>query len=171
LHELCRDFFLMKIHTFRKRTLIERPIDDVFAFFSDAGNLERLTPSFLNFKILTPLPIEMKQGALIEYQIKLFGIKMRWLTEITNWEPNRRFSDVQRKGPYLLWDHEHRFRRVGNSTLMVDTVRYAVPGGILEPIAHRLFVRRRVQEIFEYRERAIAKLFKSAQAGDFAMCN
>lgn len=161
----------MKIHSFRKRTLIDCPIDDVFAFFSDAGNLERLTPAFLNFKILTPLPIEMKQGALIEYQIKLFGIKMRWLTEITKWEPNRRFSDVQREGPYLLWDHEHRFRKVGNSTLMVDTVRYAVPGGILEPMVHRLFVRNRIQEIFAYRERAITELFTSAQARDVAKCN
>jgi ligand-binding SRPBCC domain-containing protein len=153
------------------RTLIDCPIDDVFAFFSDAGNLERLTPSFLNFRIVTPLPIEMKQGALIKYQIKLFGIKMRWLTEITKWEPNRRFSDVQREGPYLLWDHEHRFRRVGNSTLMVDTVRYALPGGILEPIVHRLFVRKRIEEIFEYRERAISRLFHRAETGDLAMCN
>ncbi|MBL8087858.1 MAG: SRPBCC family protein [Chthonomonas sp.] len=151
----------MRTYTLNREVVVPAPLDEVFEFFSNADNLEKLTPASLRFKILTNRPIEMKPGALIEYQLRLLGVPFRWLTEITVWEPGIRFIDVQRKGPYLLWEHEHGFRAKGSSTVVTDSLRYAVPGGPLAPMFTRLFVRGQVERIFEYRSRAIAQLFGS----------
>lgn len=149
----------MKTYTLKTETHVSAPLDDVFAFFSQAENLGKLTPPSLQFEICTALPVDMRAGALIRYLISMFGIPMRWLTEITVWEPGRRFVDVQREGPYRQWEHEHVFEADGSGTRMVDTVRYALPGGIFAPIAHALFVRRQVEGIFRYREKAIRQYF------------
>ena len=149
----------MKIHELKSSVRVAAPIERVFDFFSRAENLERLTPASLKFKILTPLPIEMKVGSIIDYRLQLLGIPFGWRTEITVWEPGVRFVDVQRKGPYLLWEHEHLFSAEGSVTRMEDHLRYAVPGGILEPVIHALFVRRQVEKIFEYRNGEIARIF------------
>ena len=101
----------------------------------------------------------MKPGAIIDYRLKLMGVPFKWQTEITVWEPGKRFVDVQRKGPYLLWEHEHEFTANGESTLMVDRLRYATPGGPVEPLVTALFVRRRVEAIFSYRDQAIREYF------------
>lgn len=150
----------MRILQLHRQALIPAPLEDVFPFFSQASNLEHLTPKSLHFEILTPLPIEMKAGTVIEYRLKLMGIPFRWLTEITAWEPSVRFVDVQRKGPYLLWEHEHLFKATSGGTLMEDNLRYAVPGGFLEPVISGLFVNRQVQRVFDFREEAIASVFK-----------
>jgi len=133
--------------------------EETFAFFADAANLERITPPLLQFQVLTPLPIEMRAGALIEYRLRLFGVPFRWRTRITQWEPSRRFVDFQERGPYLLWEHEHTLEPAPEGTLMHDRVRYAVPGGPLEPLAHALFVGPQVRRIFDYRAEQIRRVF------------
>jgi ligand-binding SRPBCC domain-containing protein len=131
-------------------------MDEVFAFFSDARNLERITPPWVRFEILTPGEIPMKKGALIDYKIRLYGVPIRWQSEITAWEPDRRFVDEQRRGPYRLWVHEHRFEEKDGGTLVTDEVRYAVPGG---PLVDSLFVAGDIARIFEYRKRRLEEIF------------
>jgi ligand-binding SRPBCC domain-containing protein len=138
---------------------IERPIDEVFAFFSKPENLERITPPWVGFRILTPPPIDLREGALIDYRIRLKGIPIRWRTEITTWNPPHGFVDTQLRGPYRRWVHTHTFREVDDGTLVGDHVDYAVPGGAL---IDRLFVRRDVDRIFAYRESVLADLFSGA---------
>jgi ligand-binding SRPBCC domain-containing protein len=135
--------------------LVRRPLEEVFTFFSDAGNLEALTPPFLRFRILTPLPIEMRAGTRIEYALSLFGAPIRWRTCITQWEPGVRFVDEQESGPYSYWRHVHEFERKGESTLVRDTVDYAVPLGPLGTLARLAFVDRTLARIFDFRRDAI----------------
>lgn len=140
-------------------TVVPAPLDAVFDFFSRAENLERITPPSLRFSVLTPLPVAMGPGTLIEYRLRLLGVPFGWLTEITAWEPGRRFVDVQRRGPYRLWEHEHRFEAEGGATRMADTLRYLPPGGPLASGIDRLFVHGQVEEIFRYRAQAIRREF------------
>jgi ligand-binding SRPBCC domain-containing protein len=151
----------MRIFEHRAQTRVPRPRSEVFAFFTDAANLQELTPPFLNFEILTPRPIEMHPGALIDYRLRLWGIPLRWRTEITAWEPPRRFVDEQTRGPYRLWIHEHTFEEDGDGTLCGDFVRYAVPFGAL---ANWLVVARDVRKIFAYREKRLREIFGDTKA-------
>ena len=128
--------------------LIKRPLDEVFEFFQDAYNLELLTPPFLRFEVLTPKPIVMAPGTLIDYRLKLHGIPIRWRTEIRDWNPPFGFVDTQLKGPYRLWHHTHRFSEAEGGTLCSDRVLYRSPGGSL---IHRFFVGPDVERIFKYR--------------------
>jgi ligand-binding SRPBCC domain-containing protein len=146
----------MRIFEFRARTRVPRQRAEVFAFFADAGNLQELTPPWLRFEILTPRPIEMGPGTLIDYRLHLRFIPVRWRTRITVWEPPHRFLDEQLRGPYRLWLHEHTFEEDGDGTLCGDFVRYAVPFGAL---ANRLVVARDVRKIFAYRERRLREIF------------
>ncbi|MDX1578982.1 MAG: SRPBCC family protein [Gemmatimonadota bacterium] len=145
----------MKTSTFEASQTVPFPRDRVFSFFSDARNLERLTPPVLRFRVLTPEPIEMKAGTIIDYRLRLRGLPLRWRSEITVWEPPHRFADVQRRGPYRKWEHTHAFREVPGGTVIEDRVEYAVPGGRL---VDRLFVRPDVERIFAYRQDAIERL-------------
>ena len=142
---------------FRKQSLL-LPRDRVFEFFADAGNLELITPPQLAFHILTPQPIKMAEGALIDYRLKLRGLPMMWRTEIAVWEPPRLFVDRQLSGPYKQWIHTHTFTELGASeTLIEDEVRYRLP---LEPfgdIGHFL-VKRELEEIFDFRQQKVAEL-------------
>ena len=132
---------------------------EVFPFFADAGNLEAITPPWLGFRVVSPRPIEMREGALIEYRLRLHGLPISWLTRIEEWEtdPTRpRFVDVQLSGPYRLWHHTHEFGpHPDGGTLMTDTVRYALPFGPLGSLAHRVLVRRDLERIFDFRARAV----------------
>ena len=139
--------------------LIEKNRTEVFTFFSDAHNLERLTPTFLNFKILTAAPIAMATGTLIDYRLKLYGVPIKWRTEIETFEPESRFTDQQLSGPYALWHHQHHFEDVEGGTLMKDIVRYRVRFGIFGTIAHALFVRRSLKRIFQFRSTAVHEVF------------
>lgn len=132
---------------------------EVFAFFADASNLEAITPPFLRFRILSPLPIEMRPGARIDYALSLGGVPLRWRTRITAWEPGVRFVDEQESGPYRLWRHTHAFEDEGGSTLMRDLVEYVEPLGPLGRAAHVLFVERALDRIFDYRRDAISRRF------------
>ena len=140
---------------------LPRGIDEVFDFFADAGNLNELTPPSLNFRILTPSPIAMHEGTLIDYSIRLRGIPMRWRTRISTWEPGRRFVDEQLRGPYALWHHEHTFEARDGGTLVRDRVTYC-PALAWAPGAgwvHRGFVQPELRRIFAYRREQMARLF------------
>lgn len=133
---------------------------EVFEFFADAANLEKMTPSQLGFTILTPQPIEMKKGALIDYKIKLYGIPMKWKTVIDEYEPEDRFIDVQLKGPYAVWRHTHTFVDAqGGGTDLGDRVVYELPFGPLGRLVHAAFVRRQLAQIFDYRQGVMRELF------------
>lgn len=147
------------VHRLQTQTYVPAPLEEVFDFFSRAENLERITPPELGFVILTPLPIEMKPGALIDYRLKLNGVPLRWLSEITVWEPNVRFVDVQQRGPYKKWVHEHRFEKAPGGTKMTDSLEYALPFGLLGILVHRLFVRKKVERIFSHRAESLATFF------------
>jgi ligand-binding SRPBCC domain-containing protein len=136
---------------------VPRPLDDVFPFFADAMNLERITPPFLRFRILTPPPILMRAGALIDYRLRLYGVSFRWLTRIESWEPPFAFTDVQLVGPYRSWIHRHDFLAVPGGTEVCDRVDYALPLGRAGALARRVFVRRRLERIFDFRTAAIAR--------------
>ena len=129
--------------------------EEVFPFFADAHNLEKITPKFLQFRVLTPRPIEMKVGTLIDYRLKIRGLPIRWQSEITAWEPPYRFVDEQRRGPYRRWRHEHVFEEDRGRTLCRDRVEYATWGGNL---VNSLFVRRDVEKIFAYRREVLDQL-------------
>ncbi|MBL8885901.1 MAG: SRPBCC family protein [Phycisphaerales bacterium] len=150
------------------RQEIARPLADVFAFFAAPENLEAITPPWLNFRILTPGPIRMERGALIEYKIRLRGIPIRWRTEITGYDPPRMFIDKQIRGPYILWEHTHTFEPSRtddgrDSTRIVDRIRY-VPRDIphwvplLGGLLHRVIVRPDLERIFAYRKTQIARM-------------
>ena len=151
-----------RAHRLEREQLLPGTPEEIFPFFADARNLEALTPSFLGFRILTPLPIEMREGALIDYSLSLFGVPMRWKTRISVWEPGVRFVDEQLSGPYALWRHTHSFERRGGGTLMRDVVEYREPFGPLGALAHHLFVARTVERIFDYRREAVDRLLRRA---------
>lgn len=149
---------MAKLYCTETETFLPRPREEVFAFFSDARNLEKITPPFLRFQIMTPLPIEMEAGRIIDYRLRLNGIPIKWKTEISHWEPPFRFVDTQLQGPYRRWVHEHRFESVDGGTRMTDRVEYRLPFGWLGSIAHALFVRRQVESIFAHRTAVIQNL-------------
>lgn len=149
----------MKPHTLIRKTIIKRPLEEVFQFFSKAENLNLLTPSELEFRILTPLPIKMQAGALIDYKIKLNGIPFNWKTEIAEWKVNERFVDQQIKGPYQIWHHTHSFKSVDGGTEMTDEVKYLSPGWIIEPLIQALFIKKKVESIFDYRNSKLKEIF------------
>ena len=148
----------MSVHRLERTQLLHASPDEVFPFFADALNLERITPPWLGFRVTTPSPIEMRAGAFIEYRLALHRLPVRWRTEIVLWDPPRRFVDVQLSGPYRVWHHTHDFEADGHGgTLMRDTVRYALPLGPVGALAHRLVVRRDVAAIFDFRREAIGR--------------
>ncbi|MBS0189559.1 MAG: SRPBCC family protein [Phycisphaerales bacterium] len=146
---------------------VPRALAEVFPFFAAPENLEAITPPWLRFRILTPSPIPMREGALIDYRISLRGIPLRWRTRIDAYEPPRMFIDRQIRGPYLLWEHTHLFEEVadgrGVRTRMTDRVRYMpldIPRSVplLGGLVHRLFVRGELERIFSYRRRKLEEL-------------
>jgi len=163
----------VKRRRLERTTHVPRPIDEVFAFFADARNLEELTPPWLGFSIVTPRPIEMVRGTLIDYRLRVHGLPLTWRSEITAWDPPHRFVDEQRKGPYRLWHHEHLFEEVveegepddapaetgepegPQATRVIDRVDYAV---LFDPLVHA-FVKRDLETIFDYRQERLQAIF------------
>jgi ligand-binding SRPBCC domain-containing protein len=150
----------MKTYWLRKSVWLRQPRAKVFEFFSNPGNLDRLTPAWLRFAILTPATSQIKQGALLDYRLRIRGMPIRWQSEIAVWEPPHRFVDRQTKGPYSLWIHDHTFEERDNGTLVADNVEYAVPGGT---IVQKFLVAPDLERIFNYRHKMLDELFNSAQ--------
>lgn len=146
----------MKTFTFQSELWLPQPPEAVFAFFADARNLEQITPPFLRFEVLTPAPILMRAGTLIDYRLRVHGFPIRWQTEITEWNPPHRFTDRQLRGPYTLWHHTHTFSDQNGGTNCCDEVRYRPRGGSL---VNLLFVRRDIEKIFAYREQQLRHHF------------
>jgi ligand-binding SRPBCC domain-containing protein len=130
------------------------PRERVFAFFADAANLELITPPELRFRILTPRPIPMQEGAMIDYRLRLFGVPLRWQARIADWRPPLGFVDVQLHGPYRAWRHTHRFHDDGKATIVEDVVRYRLPFGPFGDVFHPL-VRLQLERIFRFRQSAV----------------
>jgi ligand-binding SRPBCC domain-containing protein len=145
------------------------PQEQVFEFFSNARNLEAITPPWLKFRILSAAPVPMAQRAQIEYQLSWRFIRLRWKTLITHWSPPHFFVDLQQSGPYRYWEHTHAFRDENGGTRMFDTVRYELPLGILGRMAHSLKVRRDLERIFDYRAAKITEYFDRVQASQHSL--
>jgi ligand-binding SRPBCC domain-containing protein len=149
----------MRMHLLERTQVLPASRDEVFAFFQAPDNLARITPSWLGFRILTPLPLAMREGALIDYTVRWLGMPARWTTLITSYEPPVRFVDQQLRGPYSFWHHTHEFRATPRGTVMTDRVRYVLPAGPVGVLLHTLLVRRQLEEIFDFRRRVIAEIF------------
>lgn len=146
----------MNTRVFESTLWLPKGVHEVFDFFGDAANLQAITPQWLNFEILTPQPVEMRRGAVIDYRLRIRGFPVRWQTAITAWDPPFRFVDEQRRGPYKVWVHEHRFVERNGGTDVMDRVQYASPfGWLVDP----LFVSRDVASIFDYRRRKLTEKF------------
>jgi ligand-binding SRPBCC domain-containing protein len=144
------------MHLIHRLQLVRRPIAEVFSFFSKAENLEMLTPPFLRFRILSSLPIRIQKGTQIDYRIRLFGIPLRWRARIREFVQDRFFIDEQERGPYRKWTHLHTFREVPGGTEVGDVVHYELPLGTFGKLAHPLFVRNTLEQIFDYRQEQTA---------------
>ena len=149
----------VKTYHLEREQFIPRPLVEVFAFFSDAQNLQVITPAFLHFRILTPEPLVLTRGFVMDYRLRLFGVPLHWRSRIETFDPPHSFSDVQLRGPYRRWHHVHHFTAVAGGTQMLDQVDYELPGGPLGPLAHGLFVRSTLNHIFDYRRDRVAALF------------
>ncbi|MEO6035522.1 MAG: SRPBCC family protein [Verrucomicrobiota bacterium] len=150
----------MRVHEFKAELWLPLPPEELFPFFADAGNLDALTPPWLHFHIVTPSPIVLKAGALIDYRLRVHGLPLRWRTRINVWQPPFRFEDEQLRGPYRQWIHEHTFEARDGGTLARDRVSYAVPFDFL---AHRWFVRPDIERIFKFRNEALQSRFAASQ--------
>jgi len=153
----------MREFTFQTELWLPRPRNEVFPFFAEARNLESITPPWLKFEVLTPAPIVMRAGTLIDYRIRFHGIPICWRTEIVQWDTPQRFVDVQLRGPYTLWRHTHTFEERDGGTLCRDDVRYRPRGGVL---MNWLFVRGDVERIFAFRSKRLAEMFCQSSAMD-----
>lgn len=148
----------MKVHEFKTEIWLPAEIEKVFEFFSDAANLDALTPEWLHFTIVSRMPMEMRAGALIDYKLRVRGLPVRWRTRINIWNPPHRFVDEQIRGPYRQWIHEHTFERRDGGTVVRDNVNYAVPFGAL---VHRWLIRPDVERIFRFRQQKLSAHFAS----------
>ena len=147
----------MAVHELIRELVVPRPLHETFAFFARARNLQEITPGWLRFEVLTPDPIVMRAGTVIEYSLRLHGVPLRWTARIEDWREGRGFVDRQIRGPYRLWHHRHEFSPHAGGTLVRDHVHYALPLGPLGELAHRLQVRRDLDRIFDFRTAAVSR--------------
>ena len=156
----------MEPHALQSEQFVPRPRDEVFAFFARPENLGVITPPWLGFRILTPSPVPMERGALVDYVIRLGPLPMRWRTLITRHDPPYAFVDEQLQGPYSFWHHTHAFEEAPGGTLIRDRVLYVVPFGVVGRLLERVLIRRQLRAIFAHRRRVISRLFAAAPPAD-----
>jgi ligand-binding SRPBCC domain-containing protein len=150
----------MHTYTLEREQTIPRSRSETFGFFCDAFNLQQLTPAFVNLQVLTTRPITMSAGVLLDYQLSLFGVPIKWRTLVTEWSPVDGFVDEEIRGPFAMWRHTHKFEELApDLTLMRDHVLYQLPFGLIGRLAHLVFVRPALKKIFDYRSKAISELF------------
>ena len=149
-----------KIYTFYKEQFVPSDLDTVFEFFSRPENLEKITPSSMGFNIITPTPIDMKEGAIIDYTVKIMAVPMRWRTMITSYKKNEYFVDEQLKGPYSYWYHKHTFKEVEGGVLIIDEITYALPIQAFRLIVHPVLIKPQLNQIFNFRFQTIKDKFK-----------
>lgn len=157
----------MQFYSIKTRQHLPISLSEAWAFFSSPNNLQKITPRNMNFVITSDRKDgeAMYPGQIITYTLTpLLGIRVKWMTEITHVVENHYFIDEQRFGPYKLWHHRHTFVVTPTGTDMHDEVNYVLPFGILGRIAHRLFVRKRIEEIFAYRRKVVEELFGTGNA-------
>jgi ligand-binding SRPBCC domain-containing protein len=148
----------VKLHTLEREQWLRAPLATVVDFFSDAHNLDAITPPWVNFQVLTPEPIEMRAGLLLHYRLRLAGIPFRWRTRIESWDPPQGFVDVAERSPFALWEHHHRFEEKGDGILVIDLIRYALPLAPAGELAHPI-VRAALAAIFDYRFARVREIF------------
>jgi ligand-binding SRPBCC domain-containing protein len=149
----------VKVHILERSQRVDIPVQRAFDIYADTHNLEPMTPPWLHFRLTNEGPVTMEAGTLLDYALRLHGVPIRWTTRIETWSPPTGFVDTQLEGPYALWEHTHDFEADGEgATVIHDRVRYAIPLGPLGAIAHRLFVRRDLRRIFDYRAAAFSRL-------------
>jgi len=148
-----------------KRTqFVKTDLETCWKFFSAPANLQVITPAYMGFRVLTAVPDEMYKGLIIRYTVSpVLKIPLTWVTEITHVQDKRYFVDNQRKGPYRMWHHEHHFKEVERGVEVTDIISYLMPYGIIGKLAHWLFIRRQLDEIFAYRFNKVNELFPSEQ--------
>ena len=146
------------VHRLAREQVVRAGLHEVFAFFAQASNLEVLTPGWLRFEVLTPEPLDMEEGTLIDYRLRLHGLPLRWRSRIERWEPGRAFVDRQVHGPYRLWHHRHEFEAAPEGTVVRDIVHYGLPLGPLGQLVHALLVERDLARIFDYRREAVTRV-------------
>jgi len=150
----------MKCYELTWEQFIDQPIDKVFNYFSHPENLEEITPPRLKFTILTPRPIPMEKGSLIDYTIRILGFPVHWRTLITSYNPPHGFVDEQIKGPYVIWHHRHSFKDINGGTMIQDTIRYAIPLGIIGRFLNFIWIQKDLKDIFAYRKIIISNKFE-----------
>jgi ligand-binding SRPBCC domain-containing protein len=148
----------MRVHRIEQAQVVRRSIDEVFAFYSRARNLEAITPARLRFEVLASESAAIRAGTLIEYRLRLHGVPVRWTSRIEEWQPGAGFVDRQVRGPYRLWRHRHEFAPHREGTVVRDRVDYTLPLGPLGELAGALFVHRDLERIFDFRRAAVARL-------------
>jgi len=150
-------------HTLKTVIDLPLPLETVFEFFTSAHNLEKITPPEMGFQVINPAGLEMREGLLIDYRLRILGVPLRWQSLISKWNPPHEFVDEQKKGPYALWHHHHGFEKIDGGTRIRDTVEYALPFAPLGDLGH-FFVRRQLAHIFAYREESIRRLLLTEAA-------
>jgi ligand-binding SRPBCC domain-containing protein len=148
----------MKIYQLKTQLWLPQPRSEIFQFFADPANLERLTPGWLRFEIISKGAQPMTERARLDYRLRIRGVPLKWQSEITVWNPPHRFVDRQTKGPYQFWEHEHTFLEQEGGTLVCDNVQYSVLGGA---VLNKFFVAPDLDRIFKYRHTALKEIFKS----------
>lgn len=151
------------VYTLHRRQWVPRGLHETFEFFERPENLPRITPAWLRFRILTPAPIPMRRGLIIDYRVRIAGLPVHWRSRISEYDPPFSFRDEQVIGPYRLWDHRHRFSRENGGTVIEDFVVYEPPLGPLGVALDRLFIRHRLDDIFDFRRREIERLLTSGE--------
>ena len=154
----------MKIYELSVSHRVNAPIEKVFDFFSKPENLSKITPKKMGFNVLTPLPITMERGALIDYTIKVMGFPLRWRTLITSYDPPNKFVDEQLKGPYSFWHHTHTFEPVNDGVIINDVIKYSIPLGFIGRIMHFLWIKNDLNKVFNFRKKVIDEIFVKNEA-------